>query len=147
MLESIPPLLLQFIMTTAFSFVVGLEFRSYLRINQYQAKVGSTLTFMLIGILGFLLYKLNPEGLFFATGLGILGAMLLVYYWHQSVKQHFSLLEIVLTLLVFLIGPVTVYFPGWFLVLFVVLLVLMLGEKPLIHQFSESLANNEIVTL
>ena len=147
MLESVPPLLLQFIMTTAFSFVVGLEFHSYLRINQYQYGFGSTRTFVLVGVLGFLLYQLNKEGLFFATGMAVLGAMLLIYYWRQSAEKHFSLLEMLLTLLVFLIGPVTVHFPGWFLVLFVVLLVLMLGEKPLIHQFSESLANNEIVTL
>ena len=79
--------------------------------------------------------------------MGTLGAMLLVYYWYQSSEKQYSLLEIILTLLVFLIGPVTIHFPGWFLVLFVVILILMLGEKPLIHQFSESLANNEIVTL
>ncbi len=147
MLESIPPLLLQFIMTTAFSFIVGLEFHSYLRINQYQYDFGSTRTFVLVSILGFLLYQLNTEGLFFAIGMGILGAMLGIYYWRRAAKKHFSLLEIILTLLVFLIGPVTIHFPSWFLVLFVVLLVLMLGEKPLIHQFSESLASNEIVTL
>ncbi len=52
-----------------------------------------------------------------------------------------------LALLVFLIGPVTQHFPLWFLVLFVVLLVLMLGEQPMIRQFSESLASNEVVTL
>ncbi len=147
MIESIPPLLIQFIMTIGFSFIVGLEFHSYLRINQYQYGFGSTRTFVLVGILGFLLYQLNIQGLFFALGMGLLGAMLLVYYWYQSAEKHYSLLEIILTLLVFLIGPVTIHFPGWFLVLFVVILILMLGEKPLIHQFSENLANNEIVTL
>jgi uncharacterized membrane protein (DUF4010 family) len=145
--ESIPPLLIQFIMTIGFSFIVGLEFHSYLRINQYEYGFGSTRTFVLVGILGFLLYQLNAQGLFFALGMGLLGAMLLVYYWYQSAEKHYSLLETLLTLLVFLIGPVTIHFPGWFLVLFVVILILMLGEKPLIHQFSENLANNEIVTL
>ena len=147
MLESIPPLLLQLVMTTAFSFVVGLEFHSYLRINQYAYQFGSTRTFVLIGLLGFLLYQLDRSGLFFAIGMGLLGAMLTVFYWRQTADKHFSVLEMLLALLVFLIGPVTVHFPAWFLVLFVVILVLMLGEKPLIHQFSESLANNEIVTL
>jgi uncharacterized membrane protein (DUF4010 family) len=147
MLESIPPLLLQFIMTTAFSFIVGLEFHSYLRINQSHDKFGSIRTFVLIGLLGFLLYQLDTDGLFFAVGIGSLSVMLSVYYWRQTGEKHFSLLEILLALLVFLIGPVTIHFPAWFLVLFVVLLVLMLGEKPLIHQFSNSLATNEIVTL
>jgi len=147
MLESIPPLLLQFLMTIVFSFIVGLEFYNYLRINQYQYGFGSIRTFVLIGLLGFILYQLNTDGLFFIMGIGLLGAMLGIFYWRQSSEKHFSILEIVLTLLVFLIGPVAVSFPIWFLVLFVVLLVLMLGEKPLIHQFSRNLANNEIVTL
>jgi uncharacterized membrane protein (DUF4010 family) len=134
-------------MTTAFSFIVGLEFHSYLRINQSHDKFGSIRTFVLIGLLGFLLYQLDTDGLFFAVGIGSLSVMLSVYYWRQTGEKHFSLLEILLALLVFLIGPVTIHFPAWFLVLFVVLLVLMLGEKPLIHQFSDSLATNEIVTL
>lgn len=147
MLESIPPLLLQFILTTVFSFLVGLELHSYLRINQFRYGFGSTRTFVLIGLLGFLLYQLDTAGLLFAIGMGVLGAMLLVHYWYQSAEKQYSLLEILLALLVFLIGPVTMHFPSWFLVLFVVLLILMLGEQPLIHQFSESLASNEIVTL
>ena len=134
-------------MTVGFSFIVGLEFHSYLRINQYQYGFGSTRTFVLIGMLGFVLYQLNSKGLFFVIGMIILGAMLLVYYRYQSAEKRYSLLEIILTLLVFLIGPVTIHFPSWFLVLFVVILILMLGETPLIRQFSENLANNEIVTL
>lgn len=147
MLESIPPVLLQFIMTTAFSFIVGLEFHNYLRVYQSHDKFGSVRTFVLIGLLGFLLYQLDTDGLFFAVGIASLSVMLSIYYWRQTAEKHFSLLESLLALLVFLIGPVAVHFPAWFLVLFVVLLVLMLGEKPLIHQFSNSLASNEIVTL
>jgi len=147
MFDSIPPLLLQFVMTITFSFIVGLEFHSYLRINQYQYGFGSIRTFVLTGLLGYLLYQLDTDGVFFIAGMGILGAMLWVYYWRKSAEKHFSLLEVILTLLVFLIGPVAIHFPGWFLVLFIVILILMLGEKPQIHQFSESLANNEIVTL
>ncbi len=147
MLESIPPLLLQFLLTTAFSFIVGLEFHNYLRVNRHPYKFGSTRTIVLISLLGFLLYRLDTDGVFFVTGLGLLGIVLSIYYWHQTTEKHFSLLEILLALLVFLIGPVAIHFPIWFLVLFVVSLVLMLGEKPLIHQFSESLATNEIVTL
>jgi len=62
-------------MTISFAFIVGLEFHSYLRINQYQYGFGSTRTFVLLGILGFLLYQLNTEGLFFAMGMSLLGAI------------------------------------------------------------------------
>ncbi len=147
MFESIPPLLLQFLMTIIFSFIVGLEFHNYLRINQHPYGFGSIRTFVLIGLLGFVLFQLNVDGLFFLVGIGLLGVMLGIFYWRQSAEHHYSLLEIIVALLVFLIGPIAVIFPVWFLVLFAVLLVLMLGEKPLIHQFSENLATNEIVTL
>lgn len=145
--NAIPPLLIEFAMTVAFSFVVGLEFRSYQRTNQHKYHFGSTRTFALIGLLGFILYSIDNSHLLFAAGLFLLGGMLLIYYWRVSAKELFSLFSVLLSLLVYLIGPIVNYFPSWFLVLFIVLLVLVLGEKPLIHRISDQLAKEEIVTL
>jgi len=147
MTESIPPLLSQLIITIGLSFIVGLQFHNYLRINQYEYGFGSTRTFVLISLLGFLLYQLNSDGLFFAIGIGILSAMLLVYYWHQSIEKQYSLLEVILALLVFFFCSIAIHFPSWFLVLIVVILVLMMGKSSVIHQFSENLGSNEIDTL
>jgi uncharacterized membrane protein (DUF4010 family) len=147
MLESIPPLLLQFLLTTGLAFIVGLELHNYQRSISSEMKFGSIRTSVFIGVLGFILYQLDTSGRFFMTGLGILSAFLLIFYWRQTEIKHFSLLEVLVALLVFLIGPVSIYCPDWFLVLFVILLIMMLAEKPVIHQFSESLASNEIVTL
>lgn len=144
---AIPPLLIQFVMTVAFAFLVGLEFRRYHQINQYQLHFGSTRTFVLIAILGFLLFLIDPSKLLFASGFVLLGASLLAYYWQLATKGIFSLFSSTLALLVYLIGPVAVSFPNWFLILFVVVLILMLGEKPVIHRFSDRLANEEMVTL
>ena len=147
MFDAIPSLLLQFLMTVVFSFLVGLEFHNYLKTNQYQFGFGSIRTFVLLGLLGFILYWLDSGGLLFVMGIAFLSIMLAIFYWRQTAEKIYTLLAIILALLVFLIGPVAMSFPIWFLVLFVVLLILMLGEKPLIHQFSRTLANNEIVTL
>ena len=145
--SGIPPLLVQFITTVAFSFVVGLEFRSYHYANDYKLHFGSTRTFVLIGILGFILYTLDASRLLFAAGLLLLGALLLVFYWRLSAEKLFSLFSTLFALLIYLIGPVASLFPSWFLVLFIVVLILLLGEKPLIHRISDQLANEEIVTL
>ena len=145
--SGIPPLLLQFIMTVAFSFVVGLEFRSYHHSNNYKLHFGSTRTFVLIGLLGFILYTLDPSRLLFATGLVLLGALLMIFYWRLSEERLFSMFSTLFALLIYLIGPIASVFPNWFLVLFVVVLILLLGEKPLIHRISDQLANEEIVTL
>ncbi|WP_347987043.1 DUF4010 domain-containing protein [Methylomonas sp. AM2-LC] len=134
-------------MTIVLSFIVGLEFHHYLRINTYPNRFGSTRTLVLIGILGFILYQIDSSSRLLITGMGVLSLFLGIYYWRETAEKRFSLFEIFVALLVFLIGPISLYFPNWFLVLFVVLLILILNERPLIHQFSENLTNTEIVTL
>ncbi len=145
--NGIPPLLVQFVMTVAFSFVVGLEFRSYHHANNYTLHFGSTRTFVLIGVLGFILYTIDTSRLLFAAGLLLLGALLLVFYWRLSAERLFSLFSTLFALLIYLIGPIASIFSSWFLVLYIAVLILILGEKPLIHRFSDQLANEEIVTL
>lgn len=152
--SAIPPLLVQFILTIAFSFVVGLEFRRYLHLaketnteNNHKPHFGSTRTFTLIGVLGFVLNALDNSHVLYAVGLLLLGFLLLLFYWRLTATAHFSLFGNLLALLIYTIGPIASSFPNWFLVSFVVLLILILNEKPLIHRISEQLANEEIVTL
>ncbi|MGR8979124.1 MAG: MgtC/SapB family protein [Gammaproteobacteria bacterium] len=145
--NAVPPLLVKFLMTITFAFVVGLEFRRYHQLNQYKFHIGSTRTFVLIGMLGFLLYSIDSSRLLFTAGFLLLGALILVYYWKLASERIFSLFSAALALLIYLIGPVSIVLPTWFLILFVVLLILILSEKPLIHRFSDTLATNEIATL
>jgi uncharacterized membrane protein (DUF4010 family) len=147
LIATIPPILIQFGMTIAFAFVVGLEFRRYHRINQYQLHFGSTRTFVLIAILGFMLFSLDSGKLLFASGFLLFGTALLIYYWHLASQGILSIFSPLLGLLIYLIGPIAITLPNWFLVLFAVVLILMLGAKPVIHRFSDQLANDEIVTL
>ncbi|MGR9046916.1 MAG: MgtC/SapB family protein [Gammaproteobacteria bacterium] len=143
----LPPLLSRFLMTVAFAFVVGLEFRSYRQINKHIHHFGSTRTFVLVGIMGFVSFSIDPSRLLYLSGFLILAGLLSIYYWRLSSEGLFSLFSILITLLVYLLGPISIAFPGWFLVLFAVSLILILGEKSLIHQFSDRLANEEMVTL
>ncbi|MGJ0491666.1 MgtC/SapB family protein [Methylobacter sp.] len=145
--DGIPPLLIEFALTVAFSFVVGLEFRRYQRTNQYKFHFGSTRTFVLIGLLGFILHAIDATHVLFGVGLFLLGGMLLIYYWRLSSEGMLSLFSVLLALLIYVTGPIVSIFPRWFLILFIVLLILILGEKPLIHRISDKLASEEIVTL
>jgi len=145
--SAIPPLLVQFIITVAFSFVVGLEFRSYHQANEYKLNFGSTRTFVLIAVLGFILYTLDASKQLFAVGLFLLGSFLLMFYWRLSANSQFSMFSTIFALLIYLMGPIATVFPTWFLVLFAVVLILILSEKTLIHRFSDQLANEEVATL
>jgi uncharacterized membrane protein (DUF4010 family) len=70
----------------------------------------------------------------------------LIFYWRLSSERQYSLLSTLFALLIYVIGPIANSFPVWFLVLYIVLLILLLGEKPRIHPISDQLANEEIVT-
>lgn len=65
---SVPHLLSQFILVVALSFTIGLELHSYRRANNQDLGFGTTRTFTLIGVLGFVLYALDIQTLFYATG-------------------------------------------------------------------------------
>ncbi|MFI3179423.1 MAG: DUF4010 domain-containing protein [Methylococcaceae bacterium] len=134
-------------MMVAFSFEVGLVVRMYHHINVYKINIFSTRTFVLIGILGFILYTLDASRLLFLAGLFFLGSLLLVFYLRLSGNKQFPVFSTIFVLLIYLIGPIASFFPSWFLVLFIVVLILSLSEKKLIHHFSDQLANEEITTL
>lgn len=144
---SIPPLLQQFILTALFCFVIGLELHSYRRANQDDLGFGTTRTFTLIGILGFVLYALDARGLLYGIGLFGLTGFMWIYYWRRVGEAKRSLLTSLLALLTYLVGPIAVRFPAWFLVLFVVMLLVMLGEKPGIRRFSDAFRGEETITL
>ena len=145
--HNLPPLLMQFIATIAFSFAVGLELHSYQRANGYPISFGTTRTFVLIGVLGFVLFGLDDGYGLFKAGLLVLGLMLTLYYWHTTEINRFSMVSMLLALATYSIGPVASRFPGWFLILFVVVLILLLGEKPTIRRFSDRVSNEEMVTI
>jgi len=145
-IELIPPLLIQFALTAAFSFVIGLELHGYRRANRPDLGFGTTRTFTLIGVLGFVLYALDTRGLLYGVGLlGLLG-FLWIYYVRRA-PVHPSLLSPLLAMLTYLVGPSVMRFPSWFPVLFVVTLLLMLGEKPGIRRLSDTFRSEEMITL
>jgi hypothetical protein len=48
-------------MTLALSFIIGLELHSYRRVNNQDLGFGTTRTFTLIGVLGFVLYLVDDH--------------------------------------------------------------------------------------
>ena len=91
------------------------------------------LQLVLIGVLGFILYTLDASRLLFLAGLFFLGSLLLVFYWRLSGNKQFPVFSTIFVFLIYLIGPIASFFPSWFLVLFIVVLILILSEKKLIH--------------
>lgn len=145
-LDIFPPLLIQFVITAAFSFIIGLEIHSYRRINKQDHGFGTTRTFTMIGILGFVLYVVDERLLVYICGLVGLLALLIIYYYRRSTEHFYSLISPLLALFTYLVAPVLIRLPHWFAVLYVVTILLMLGEKPGIRRFSDAFRSTEMVT-
>jgi len=141
-----PPLLMQFVITTLFSFIIGLELHSYRRAGEQDLGFGTTRTFTLIGILGFAFYIIDQQFIVYIAGLIGLIILLAIYYQHRVGEQLYSLMNPLLALLTYLIAPILILFPSWFAILYIVTILMMLGEKPSIRRFSDTFHSNEMVT-
>lgn len=147
LLQSFPPLLTAFAVTSLLSFVIGLELHSYRRVGSRDLGFGTTRTLTLLGIIGFALWNLDDRRLLYAIGLTVIGALLAVYYFQRARHGSMSLLSCFIALLTFLLGPVVQSQPIWFTALYVVSISIMLGEKPGIRRFSDAFRSDEAVSL
>jgi uncharacterized membrane protein (DUF4010 family) len=143
---SLPPLLSQFLVVVALSFTIGLELHSYRRANNQDLGFGTTRTFMLIGVLGYVLYALDTQLSFYGAGFIALVVFLAVYYHGRSDERLYSLIGPMLAMATYLLAPILAVFPAWFSILFVVTLLLILGEKFEIRHFSDRFNSAEMVT-
>lgn len=146
-INSVPTLLTAFVATTLISFVLGLELHSYRRAVGQELGFGTTRTLTLLGILGFVLWALEKSRFLYGVGLALVGILLGIYYWHRVRAGSLSLLSSLFAFLVFLLGPIVQSLPLWFVVLYVVVLIVMLGEKPGIRRLSDAFRSEEGITL
>ena len=88
---------------------------------------GTDRTFTFIGILGYLLYILDPvDYRLFMGGGAILGLLLgLNYYVKQSQFHVFGVTTIIIALITYCIAPIVATQPSWFYVMVVVTVLLL----------------------
>lgn len=143
----LPALLGAFLLTLAMSFLLGLGLREYYLVAKKTYYFGSTRTCTLIGILGYMLYQLQPNGMFYLGGLLTLTVLMGVYYHARAAQQQPGMIGILIALLCYLIGPIAHGFPGWFLVMFTISTLFVLNAKEKINRLTEKLSNEEIISL
>ncbi len=143
----LPSLIVSLVLTAAFSFVIGLAYHGYRRSDETGVGFGTTRTFTLIGVLGFLLLNIGIGLDLYALGLGALVAFLAIFYWHGASEGNISLIGPLLALFTYLTGPLVTRFPIWLLVAVVVGILLMLEAKPTIRRFSDRFPGEEMATL
>ncbi|MBS5637470.1 MAG: DUF4010 domain-containing protein, partial [Bacteroides sp.] len=131
----VPRELVTFVLVTLFSLLIGLSQRRIsLKREGETTLFGTDRTFTFIGILGYLLYILDPTDMrLFMGGGAVLGLLLgLNYYVKQSQ---------------FCMAPIVATQPSWFYVMVVVTVLLLTELKHTFTEFAQRMKNDEMITL
>lgn len=140
-----------FALTLVFSFLVGLEVRSYrVHFHKDEPKTffGSARTFTFTGMLGYLFALIEPHYFsLYITGMAGLTLLFALFYRRRLEQGHQSILLYLVLLAVYTFGPMTLTYPYWMSALVFVLVVFILNaKKPILH-LSEKVDTYEFETL
>ena len=142
----LPLYLVQFVFIALLSFIIGLEFHNYRRLNKPDLGFGTSRTLTLTGILGYTLYIIDTTQQAFFIGLCGLFLFMALYYFKRYNEQRSSLLSPLIATFTYLLAPIVIKFPYWFSVMYVALILVILSAKPKIRSFSNAIDNGEVIT-
>lgn len=135
--EYLPHELVTFVLVTLFSLLIGLSIRRLsLKREGETTLFGTDRTFTFIGMLGYLLYILDPVEMHLFMGGGlILGILLGINYYVKQLSFHvFGVTTIIIALITYCLAPIVSTQPSWFYVMVVVTVLLFTEMK---HTFTE----------
>ena len=143
--------LIQFGLTVVFSFLIGLEVKTY-RAHRAGKKAhdffGTTRTITFTGVLGYVTYLIDPQHLtLFIAALVGYTVLYALFYRHRVAEGRSSVLLYLVALLVYCFGPLLVLFPPWMAALLFVVIIFVLNAKGAIQRFSESTDTTEFETM
>lgn len=146
----LPRELVTFLLVTLFALLIGLSQRKIsLKREGETTLFGTDRTFTFIGILGYLLYILDPvEMRLFMGGGAILGGLLgLNYYVKQSQFHVFGVTTIIIALITYCIAPIVETQPSWFYVMVIVTVLMFTEMKHTFTEIAQRMKNDEMITL
>ncbi len=148
--QYLPEELVTFLLVTVFSLLIGLSLRRIsLKREGETTLFGTDRTFTFIGILGYLLYILDPaEYRLFMGGGAVLGVLLALNYYVKQAQFHvFGVTTIVIALITYCIAPIVATQPSWFYVMVIVTVLLFTELKHTFTELAQRMKNDEMITL
>ncbi len=148
-IKEIPQDLINFILVTFLSLLIGLEQRR-LHIDKLpQSLFGTDRTYTFIGILGFMLYVISPNNLILFTsgGFGLLALLLVFYLKKIELRKQFGITSIVIVLITYSIAPLLYLKPLWLTLLIVTSVLVLTEMKSQFRTLSNKFEDDEFVTL
>ena len=148
--QYLPEELVTFILVTVFSLLIGLSLRRISLNREGETTLfGTDRTFTFIGILGYLLYILDPvDYRLFMGGGAVLGVLLALNYYVKQAQFHvFGVTTIVIALITYCIAPIVATQPSWFYVMVIVTVLLFTELKHTFTELAQRMKNDEMITL
>jgi len=146
------PQLIHFLVVLTFSFLIGLEVKSY-RSQQEKTKnqnyfFGDVRTYSFIGILGFVLFTIDQTQHFLYAG-GFLSLSLLyaILYYKNLLEGKRSILLFIVMLLVYSFGALIQMQPLWMSALLYVSIVFILNSSKGVEKYIKDINIEEFETL
>lgn len=148
-IREIPDDIFKFFLVTIFSLLIGLEQRQHHLDKKINSLFGTDRTFTLIGILGFILYRISPQSLIpFMVGSVIIGAFLGIFYFAKMREQKsFGMTSLVTALITYCLAPLIYTQSVWLFLLLVVSVLILTEIKKSLFEFTQKFDNDEFITL
>lgn len=143
------PLVAPLLLTVAVSFLIGVGLRQYYESEHKFDTFGTVRTFVLIGLLGFVLFRLPlPGAAAYVAGELSLGAILAVYYADKlRQRKGAGIIGVLIGFVTFTIGPLAALEPPWVAVLVAISVLFVLHSKGRIRRFTDRLETGEVLTV
>ena len=125
-------LLSYFVLTLVFSFLIGLELKAYqtkFHPDSQKNSLGTTRTYTFIGMLGFILYKL--DSMYFSIYISGFFAFTILFaiLYNKYIDEKMSIILYLVLLVVYSFGPLINLYPIWFSSLIFVITIFLLNSK------------------
>ncbi len=148
-LHLIPKQLIDFLLVTLFSLFIGLSQRKLHPATENIRLFGTDRTFTFIGILGYILYIIDPEYLFLFMGGGFVISIFLGinYFFKLKYYKDFGLTTVIIALITYCMAPLIITQPAWLYILVVVTVLIFTEIKETLGTLTAQIEKEEFITL
>ncbi|MFQ5448199.1 MAG: MgtC/SapB family protein, partial [Saprospiraceae bacterium] len=149
LLQQIPKDIINFLLVTLFSMLIGLEQRRHHEFGKGKSLLGTDRTFTLIGIFGFILYLLDPEHMLFFGGGGLLIALYFGIFYVSKIwlDGQSGLTSILVGLITYCLAPLVYLQPPWLVLLILITVLVLVEIKESLIAISKKFDEDEFLTL
>ncbi|MDP4267587.1 MAG: DUF4010 domain-containing protein [Bacteroidota bacterium] len=140
---------MNFFLVTLFSLIIGLA-QKHIHLGNEEKKVfGTDRTFTFIGILGYILYIIDPDNLYAYMGGGLaLTVILSIFYFRKTDRYNeYGTTTIIVALITYCLAPLIITQSKWLVILIVVTVLIFSELKESLLIISKKFDKDEFTTL